>query len=199
MKRLAFVLMFAVMASAALAFDPSVAPGDRIAVLGTAGYHDVPVPAPVASLLRGYLVRELRGEEFDAFDTRLTHADLLRGEREDADYYVEIVTGYGTDDPYGGVAVAGRHAAVEIGVVVSRVIAEMRIYDGRTLELIDQVDVQAHDTGVVPTAVGIGGRHGIWVGLPVMRAMRHRAAAREAARNAAQSIAGILEAEARRP
>ena len=195
MKRL---ILFALVAfpSAALAFDPAPVRGNRIGILTTVAAEDDAETLRVAALMRGYLARQLRREGFDAFDARATLGEIDRGRTTDADYYVEFLRAETSSDPYGGGVVAGRHGGVDLALVVSHIAAGLRIYDGRTLEIIDDVDVEARSRAVVPTAIGLGQRGlGIWVGLPV-GLMRSRSVAKDAARDAAQSIAAILETEA---
>lgn len=199
MRYAAIVTLILFSAIPVIAFDPEAEPeSPRVAILHTDAGDDFET-LRVAAMMRGYLARELRGEGFDAFESRATYEELLEGkEAAAADYYVEFVRAHAGDDGYGGVAVAGRHGGVELGLVVSRVAAAMRIYEGQSLGLIHEFNVQANDRAVMPTAIGIGGRHvGVWVGMPFLRAIRHRGIARDAARDAAQSIATVLASEDR--
>jgi hypothetical protein len=198
MKRLFFIaLLLIAVGMPALAFDPTPARGNRIGILNTATEHDV-VTLRVAALMRGYLSRELEKQGFDVFDTRNTIDDLLRGADPGADFYVEFVRGDGDDRGYGGVGIGGRHGGVGMEVVASSMGAALRIYDGETLDIIDEFDAYARDTALLPTSVGIGGRHaGIWLGLP-LQILRHRAVAKAAARDAAASIVAAIDPEADR-
>ena len=181
----------------ALAFDPTpAARGNRIGILTTNAPDDDVATLRVAALMRGYLARELRREGFDVFDAKATLEEIERSDVDDADYYVEFLRGDSTSHGYGGVGIGGRHGGVDMSVMVSRVAASLRLYDGETLEVIDDFDVYAKGSGVMPTAIGVGGRHAaFWVGLPLYL-VRERTVAKEAARDAAKSIAGALESEA---
>ncbi|HEU4522963.1 MAG TPA: hypothetical protein VFT12_13225 [Thermoanaerobaculia bacterium] len=197
MKRLILLVLVAVSAPVALAFDPAPVRGNRIGILTTDAGDD-PATLRVASLMRGYLAGQLKKQGFDAFDTRATFEELERTRALDADYYVEFIRAETNDNPYGFGGVGGRHAGVDLALVVSHVAAGVRLYDGRTLEVMDEFDVEARDRSVIPTAIGLGQRGlGVWVGLPV-GLLRSRSVAKEAARDAAISIAGIIESEAGR-
>ena len=185
------------------AFDPSAEWDDRgeavrICILRT-DFGEHPTTSRVAATMRGFLADELRDAGFEAVESRATYDEVVDGvDSGIADVYVEFVRGDADDDRYGGIGVAGRHGGVELGLVVSYVAAGIRLYDGATMRLIDEFRVEARDRAVVPTAIGVGGRHvGLWIGLPPMRGLRYRAVAREAARDAAEGIGEILYAEAR--
>ena len=200
MKRTVLLIsMFMMIGTTALAFDPTpAARGNRIGILTTTAADDDLVTLRVASLMRGYLARELRREGFDVFDTRATLEEIERGADPDADYFVEFIRGDTADHGYGGVGVGGRHAGVDMELIVSKVAASLRLYDGRTLEVIDDFDVDAEGRAVLPTAIGIGGRHtAFWVGVP-FHVLKHRSVAKAAARDAARSIDEALEQEAAR-
>jgi hypothetical protein len=198
MRRLVLTFCVVASASAAFAFDPTPVRGNRIGILATMAADDDPVTLHVAAAMRRYLSRELRRQGFEAFDVRATFDEVVETDRADADYYIEFITGYASDHPYGGVGVGGRRGGVDLGLVGSYMGADLRLYDAQTMAIIDDISVEGRDRAVVPTAIGIGGRNvGVWVGLPV-RFFRHRAVAKEAAKDAAESIAGILETEAAR-
>ena len=198
MKRLPLYLIVALCAGTALGFDPHASTGDRIVVLRSAERDAAPREWRAISLVADYLVEELEEAGFDAEESDLTYRDLMDGEDEEADYYVEVVRAFRSDDPYGGAFVSGRHGGVEVGVVVSHLSAAIRIYDGRTLDIIDEIDVVGRDRGVAPTAIGVGRRHvGIWLGMPITRLIRDRSVAHEAAREAARAITRMTRSEAR--
>lgn len=185
--------------TAALAFDPTRgARGNRIGILAKTAAGDDVGTLRVAALMRGHLARELRREGFDVFHARATLEEIDRGAEPGADYFVEFLHGDTADHGYGGVAVGGRHAGVDMELIVSKVAASLRLYDGRTLEVIDDFDVYAQGRAVLPTAIGIGGRHAaFWVGVP-LQVLKQRSVAKAAARDAAVSIAGALESESGR-
>ena len=145
------------------------------------------------------LLAELRHRGFDAFDVGLTYEELLDQEAVPiADYIVEINGAQARTADYGGVDVVGRHADVSLGVVVSKVSGELRLYDGATMELIATSDLSKRSTALMPTYVGIGGG---WiyasVALPFIERAQHRSVAKKAAREAASFVAATVRGGAR--
>jgi hypothetical protein len=66
----------------------------------------------------------------------------------------------------------------------------MRLYDGRTLELIDRFDLRQRRTTLAPTGIGVGRMPFVgWIAVPLVQRAQYRAAAREVARDAADRIA----------
>jgi len=145
----------------------------------------------VANTVQNALRRELRSLGFDAFDTRATFDSILRSGPVDADFYVEVVSADAAGRPLGGIGVGSGDLAVEVGVLVARVAAEVRLYDARTLKLVERYELQKKSTAVVPTGIGIGGRS-IWASIfiPFAHYGQYRAAARDVAHQAAIRIAG---------
>jgi hypothetical protein len=177
----------------AAAFKTSLHRGDRVGVVRPFG-ADGEFESGVAVWVSRHLQRELKERGIDAVDTRLTLDELRRdGARDDADYYIEVVRSDADARAVGGVGVGNYNVGVDVSVVVARVAAELRLYDGHTLELLDTYDMNHRSTAVLPTSVGIGGRHaGLWVALPFIQAARYRAAARAVAEDAAEAI--VLQA-----
>jgi hypothetical protein len=178
MKRLLATLCLTLVATSAFAFD-STRRTDRIAVLR--GMHDAQIAMGDA------LRRELRTRGFDAFES--DDRDV------DADYYVELVAVEPSTVDYGGIGVSGRHADIEVGVVVSRVLAELRVYDAR-MELIASENLSKRKTSFMPTSVGIGGGALYAVlALPFLERAQHRSVARAAARDAASMVIDAIRGE----
>jgi hypothetical protein len=191
MKRhlIPLALCLAVSASA-FAINVNVKRGDRIGVLTISERHGYDAERRLAEAVQNYLRQELSDRGFDAFRTGETHDELRRDDRANADYYVEIVSSHGDANLMGAVGVGGGPIGAEIGVVVAHVAAEMRLYDGRTLELIDRFDLQQRRTTVAPTGIGIGSRPFFgWIALPFVQRAQYRAAAHDVARDAAERIA----------
>lgn len=138
---------------------------------------------------------ELRKAGFDAYTVPATRDELREGAGADADFYVEVA-GESSTTPHGEVAVATRHVDVSVAVVVSRLAAELRIYDGATLELIGTHELNRKSTAVLPTSVGVGGRaFYAAVALPFARWAQTRRAMRSAAREAAQVVTAAVNVE----
>ncbi len=179
MKRLALLLFVSL---PVFGFIRSPAAGDRIGVLQNAEEDG-------GSALRKDLQRELRARGFEAFDAQGTFEDVQR-DGASADYYIEIVSNGSASQPVGGIGTAIGAVGVDVSVVVARVAAELRIYDGRTMELVDRFDLYRRNTAVVPTAVGVSTRT-VWafIALPFVNHAQYRAVTRAIARDAAERIA----------
>lgn len=182
MKRALFACLLVVVAVPAMAFKTTVRRGDRVAILRSSGH-------PVEKTIGGYLKRELRQLGMDAFDARMRLEDLRAGDSPDTDFYVEV---FGNDSAYtaGAVGVGTRSIGVDVGVVVSEVAATVRVYDGRTLELLNTFEVRRNASSVMPTAIGVHRDYfSLWLPLRFVGNARYRAAARAVAQDAAAQIA----------
>jgi hypothetical protein len=166
-------------------------PGDRIGVLQMSDRYAYGAEKSVAHTVQRDLQTELRALGFDVFEAPHTYDDLSRQDPGNADFYVKVVSSQATHRPVGGVATGAGRVGVEVGVVVSHVAAEVRLYNARTLDLVEHYDLRQSRTAVLPTAVGIGGRS-IWayIALPFIHWGQYRSAAHEVAREAAARIAG---------
>ncbi len=179
-------------ATTAFAFD-SAKRGDRIGVLRGAGEG--------GSAMERSLLAELRKRGFDAFDVGLTYEQFLDQEAVPiADYIVELNAGPTHTADYGGVGVAGRHADVSLGVVVSKVAAELRLYDGTTMDLMATSALSKRSAAVLPTYVGIGGGS-IYasLALPFIERAQHRSVAKKTAREAASFVTASIRDASREP
>jgi hypothetical protein len=190
MRKRILLLTFA-MTVPAFGLTMTPRPGDRVGVLRISGRFAYRAERSVASTVQNDLRGELRDLGFDAFDARTTYDELLRNGPGGADYYVEVLSGYASGRPMGAVGAAVGDVALEVGVVISRVAAQVRLYDGRTLNVVETYDLQKDSTAVVPTGVGIGGRS-IWAAimLPFVQYGQYRTAAHAVAHQAALRIAG---------
>jgi hypothetical protein len=183
---LALCLMLA--ATTAFAFD-STKSAERIGILRGAGDG--------GSAVERSLLSELRQRGFDAFDVGLTYEELMDREAVPiADYIVELNAGPTQTADYGGVDVVGRHADVSLGVIVSQIAGQLRVYDGATMELIATSDLSKRSAAILPTYVGIGGGS-IYasLALPFIERAQHRSVARKAAREAATFVTSVVNPE----
>jgi hypothetical protein len=190
MKRALAALVLLLAAAPLLAINTAILRrGDRIGVLRMSEEFDAASERAVANAIESGLPRALRDRGFDAFDTQRTYDDLRRGDAAGAAYYVEVVGARAGDRQTAGVDIGAENLYASVGVIVSRVAAEVRLYDGKTLELVDRWDLSKKSTAVVPTSVGVGGRF-VWasIALPFMRYGQYRAAARDVAEQAAERI-----------
>ena len=191
MKRALATLVLLLGATPLLAINTAILRrGDRIGVLRMSEQFDAASERTVANAIESALPRALRDRGFDAFDAQRTYDDLRRGDDGGAAYYVEVVGAHAGDRERAAVDVGVENLYASIGVVVSRVAAEVRLYDGRTLELVDRWDLSKKSTAVVPTSVGVGGRF-VWASfaLPFVHYGQYRTAARDVAAQAAKQIA----------
>jgi hypothetical protein len=159
----------------------------RIGILGMRGQL-TESDADLASLVGRNLRGELRKKGFDAFVTNRTVDDV---QPDDADYYVELLSSSGSGDyPIGDVAIGSRDVAAAVTVVMSRVAAEVRLYDGRSLEQVASYDLRQTKVMPVPSWISVGGRNFYTVlGLPLVQYTQYRRAAGAVARDAAEKIA----------
>lgn len=188
MKRLLAVASLLLLATSALAFD-STKSVQRVGVLRSG--HEVD------STMTRALVGDLRNRGFDAFDVGLTYDELLDEEAVPiADYIVEIRGGEPQTSDHGGVGISGRHADLELGIVSSKVKAELIVYDGGTMETIATSDLSKRTTALMPTGVGIGGRAiYAYLALPFIERAQHRNVAKKAAREAASFVTATIRGE----
>jgi len=164
--------------------------GDRVGVLRMSEDFELRSERVVSSAIYSGLSRELRARGFDAFESRLTYDDLRRGDDGGAAYYVEIVSARAANRNVGEVGVGADNAYATIGIVTSRVAAEVRLYDGKTLELVDSWDLWRKSTAVQPTSIGVGTRALFAaIALPFLERGRYTAAANAIAGDAAERIA----------
>jgi hypothetical protein len=184
-KRLLLIALL--LPGAAFAFDR--APGkDRIGILQRSDARHSYVQRCVLDSLQ----RELRQRGFDVYLERATFDELSLDPDRDADYYIDVV-GDGETEDWGGVDIGGRHGDVSIGVLASHVAAEVRIYEGRTLQVLATKSMSKHSTAVVPTSIGVGGRDLFAVfALPFLERAQVRSVARAAAKQMAENVTSAV-------
>lgn len=193
MKRLILTLSLLLVAGAAHAFDPSSSDQPvRIGILRAPGAYYYENAEYVHRAVTAALRDELRTRGFDAVMLDVTFDDLSPDDRPDADYLVEIAGDSRTEDR-GGVGVAGRHAAISLGRVVSDVAADVFVYDGATLEMLRRESMSKRDSAFVPTSVGLGGSHLFaWIATPFIERAQVRSVARRLARDIAAQVDDVV-------
>lgn len=190
MKAIVSILSLIAIPTFALTSNPQ--PGDRIGVLRMSGRFAYRSEQTVANTVQHDLRRELQLLGFNAFDAGVTYEELLRGAApKNADYYVEVMSSDAAGRPLGEAGVGLGGVAVEVGVVVARVAAQVRLYDAKSLNELNTFDLRRDSTAVVPTGIGIAGRS-VWAGimLPFVQYGQYRSAAHDVAHQAALRIAG---------
>jgi hypothetical protein len=187
MKRVLIMFSFFLIAASAYAFDAS--PGrPRIGVLRA---HEE--ESAIQNAFHDALQTELRERGFDAYEVDTTFEELELDPDRDADWYVEVIPAGAETVDYGGIGVGTRHADVTLGVLVSRVAAEVNVYRGRTLELIATESLAKKNTALVPTSVGFGGRSLFAaIALPFVERAQMRSVARSAARELAARVTAVV-------
>ena len=136
---------------------------------------------------------ELRERGLDAYDTKLTFDEVADGKGEDADYYVEIRGTGAEGGSYGGIGIGTWDAGISIEVLVARVAAEVRVYDGPTGDLLHTEALSKKKTTVMPTSISVdGSRLYAVIAMPFVQAAQYRSAARAAAKSAANVLAAQL-------
>jgi hypothetical protein len=187
MRRLLAAIALMLVATTALAFDSSKS-DERIGVLRGMSEAE--------SLIARSLLTELRNRGLDAFDAGVTYEELMDEEAVPIAGYVIELRGDTRTADYGGIDVAGRHADVSLGLVVSKLASELRVYDGHTMTLVASADLSKRSTALLPTSVGIGGGAVFaYVVLPFVERVQHRNVARRAARDAAEFVASVVAPE----
>lgn len=196
MKRAAFALALVLVSTATFALDTTKR-GDRIGVLRSPARWADGSEGFVCDTLLRFLREELNHDGIEAFDMERTLDQLAEDGGPAADWYVEIASSDADADAYGGIGVAGRHGSIEAAVVVSRIAAEVRVYDGKTLELVDSWDLRKRKTMVVPTSIGVGSRHAyVWLAVPLVQWAQLRSASRAVAQSAAKHVTEMMKPEA---
>ncbi len=187
MKRL--VLLCAI-AAPLFGLTRPVTSGDRIGVLRMSSQSSFRTEQAVAKTILADLPEELSLRGFRAFDAGATFEEAQRGGAPAADYYVDVVSSAAGQRPLGGVGAAVGRVGVDIEVVVSHVAAEVRLYDGRTMQLVQRYDLHQRKAAVIPAGIALGGRS-IWgyIALPFVQYGQYRLAAHDVAREAADRIA----------
>lgn len=180
MRRLSLVLavlLVSLLAANAFAIDTQRR-AVRIGILA-------PADSRTAELVRGAIRNALRHRGFDAFDARDTG--------DAADYFVDLLASRGDARPVAGVAVPiAASVGVEWEILVDRIAADVRLYDGRTMDEIRTFDLRRRTASVAPSAVFVS--RNIWaaVALPVFEWTAHRGVVRELGEEAAARIADEL-------
>jgi len=197
MKRVLFAAALLLVAGAAFAFNPAPATAStstpRVGVLRVSQEYEH-AEASVAKMVVRYMLDELRDRGLDAYDTRLTYEEVSDGAGEDADYYVEIVGAGGDSGSYGGLGVGTYDVGVSVDLVVSNVVAELRVYDGRNGNVVLSETLNKRKKAVMPTMVYLGGsRLFAALTVPFVQHAQFKSVTRSAARDAAQKVAAAVQ------
>ncbi len=192
MKRAALVLSLLVLAVPVWAIrgTPDGKRPLRIAVLHTGDQWADPSMDAAAAAIEHEIVGQLRQRGAEAWEARHTLGDVRNEEPSpDVDFLVEVTAGEARQREVGGVALGDAHVSTTLGLVLSRVAAEVRLYDAGTHEMLDRYELSRSKTAVLPTSFGIGdGRFFVYSVVPIARHFQYRSAVREVAAEAADRI-----------
>lgn len=187
MKRVLVVLLALVVALPALAFNTRRG-GHRVGVVDSLVRGEDGRWQPAVSSIQRFLRTELRHLGFDAFETRCTF-DELGDEDGSADFYVEILSDFGTEESLGGIDIGNQRFGVGAELTVARVAARVRVYDSELRE-VGTFDLRRSNTTLLPTSIGTGGHNvALWIALPFVREARYRSVLRAVAKDAAVRVA----------
>lgn len=153
MRRLSLSLALLLVAASASAISTQHAP--RIALLDLSPRYEMQVDAFGA--LRDSLRDSLLQHGFDAYKTADRYDDLARFKGGHAEYYLEIIGSDREEHVNGGGDVAVGPVGVGVTSVKSRQFVDLRLYDGETLEVIHEYQLDASSRSVVPSAIGLRG------------------------------------------
>jgi hypothetical protein len=78
-------------------------------------------------------------------------------------------------------------------VIAARVAAELRVYDARTLEIVEKQSLSKRRTSMMPTSIGIGGRAFYAIIAAPLQRLGAKSAAQAVARQAADLVADALD------
>jgi hypothetical protein len=196
MKRTALlsslILMVALSAAAADRPAASSRPPVRLAVLSLperyAGSED-----RMTLAMRGLLRDELRDAGYDAITTPATYDDLKRHAESNADYYVEVVYVDAAGRPLLGVDASTRVGDVRVSghitIVKTAASVDVRVYDGQSLELVDQYRVDKTRVATMLSDVSLSTRHlPLYLAVSLFNHMQRNSAVRAVAHDAASRI-----------
>jgi hypothetical protein len=195
MKRALLTLLLLLVATSTFALDTTKR-GNRIGVLVTRDRYAQGPESAMAAAIGKYLRDELQKAGFEAVLTNITYDELNRNAAEAYDYYVEVASSETSGGAPAGIGVGTASVAVDLSVVVTHVAAEVRLYDGRSLELIRRFDLKQSKKGIAPTSIAIGGG-GLfgWISIPISEIVQFRRAAHAVAKDAATQVADYRSAE----
>lgn len=194
MKLVTLLLLALLLVPVANAFDSRSSADPRVAILidDSAARRSAKLQRSVAESL----AQELRHRGIDCRILNGTIDDFSDIGRRD-DLYVEIRQANAGSNSFGGVGAGGRIGSVgvggEISLIGSHAEATLHLYDGQTLDLVEEIEVDASSRGPALTGIGLGGRNSYgFLHLPFFGRRHERAAARQLGREAAWKI---LEAQ----
>jgi hypothetical protein len=153
MRRLSLILALLLVAASASALTQPRRP--TIALLDLAPQFEMQVEAFGA--MRDALKVALGKHGFDVYKTADHYDDLVESKSGNADYYLEIVGNEHEEHPLADGQVGVGPVAVGVTAVKNRHFLELRVYDGRTLEMLRSYQFNGSNTTVMQRFVGLYG------------------------------------------
>jgi len=148
------------------------------------------VDAQVSNDIERELTKQLRENGFDAFDAQVTLKDLMRDQQSAADLYVLVGGAEMADRNIGAIGVNTIGLGTTLGVTLSRIATEVRVYDGKTLEVLDRYELMRDTKSFGPTSIGLGDRNVfVAIATPFVHHAQYRSAIRSVAAEAAKRLA----------
>lgn len=171
MKRFVFaIILFLIAASPLAAVELGPVPGDKIAVLTVPQDEERRMHDDLGELIGRVVARRLEKEGFGTVVLPRSADELVADgltEAVGAAWILEVAWSDGRARTWGGIAGGSNHVGAEIGVVRAELMAEIRFYDARTLEMVERFEVDSRATSPALTGIGVGGRWSwLWASLP---------------------------------
>lgn len=107
--------------------------------------------------MRDSLKVSLTRHGFDAYTTSDRYEEIERFRDGNADYYLEIIGSEREAHSNGGGGVGVGPVDVGVTAVKNRHFLELRVYDGRSLDVLRTYQLDASTTSLVPSLLGVRG------------------------------------------
>ncbi|MEO8218150.1 MAG: hypothetical protein ABI718_13810 [Acidobacteriota bacterium] len=196
MRRLIIAASLISLAFPALAVRMTPRDGGWITVLAPGSGPRYAFDRSVRGYVPNFLRDELRRSGYQADVADMSFDELQSGQRESlhpTDYYLEVVwSDAGAGDIVeggGGGPIGNTNVGAGVAIVYAHAIAEMRLYDGRSLHLIDTYHLESTHVGPDLDGIGFFWRY-FYISLPIRTNAPLRAAAHDLARQATDRLRG---------
>ncbi len=175
MKRFAFALiLFLIAASPLAAVELGPVAGDKIAILAVPQDEGRRMHDDLSELIGRVTARRLEKAGFQTVVLPRSVEQLVEDGLKDAvgaAWVVEIAWSDGRARSWGGLAggtdVGDGVVGADVALVTATLVAEIRFYDARSLEMVDRFEVDSRATTPTLTGIGVGGRWTwLWAALP---------------------------------
>lgn len=177
------------------AIDTSHPRVKTIVIVATSPLAEYPVDRTIVKSLPGFLKEELTTAGFEAKLLDKTIKQLQKSPDTVGNYDILLEIGYSRADgeSQGGVAAGVPIGDVGIGgemsVVSAHAVAEIIVYNAKTLEPLDRMKFEGNATSPALTGVNFGDAHGfVFFRIPIRPSGPFREAARQIAKEAAKEI-----------